>query len=109
MPTLIWRSAYSYLPAIADGGTMDSCYVGEIEVGRVQRIGKAGSWICWLPSRKGPSVVYWHPERNWLAARAALAGHVTETLTSMGFDAAPQRPPVASPAPQPTFQQEMPL
>lgn len=109
MPTLIWRSAYDYLPAIADGGTMDACFVGQIEVGRVQRIGARGAWICWLPRPQGPSYSSWRDERTWLAARAALARHVHNVLTAMGFDTAPAHPSIAQSGPQPTHQQEMPL
>lgn len=107
MTTLIWRSAYSHLPPIADGGTMDVCRVGQIEVGRVQRIGTRGAWICWLPRSEGPSYGSWINERTWLAARAALARHVLTTLAAMGFDT--NRAAPAQQGPQPTHQQEMPL
>jgi hypothetical protein len=73
MPKLTWHSAWDWSPPIAEGGTMDVCLLGGVEVGRVQKVGKQGAWICWLPRPAGPSYGGWKYEKSWLAARAALA------------------------------------
>lgn len=96
MVRVTWRSAYSHEPGIAEGGAMDACFLGAVEVGRVQKIGKAGSWICWLPGGPcGIPLPVWREERTWLAARAALSARVAAFLASAGLDS-PKQPKAPS-------------
>jgi len=100
MARLTWQSAFSWCPPIRDGGTMDSCFLGAVEVGRVQKIGSRGKWICWLPGVTGQSYAGWKDAKDWLAARAALAARVSQFLDAAGLDDLP-RPPVAPITPVP--------
>jgi hypothetical protein len=95
MPKLTWQSAFSCCPPIRDGGTMDSCLLGAVEVGRVQKIGNRGAWICWLPGASGQSYAGWKDAKDWPAARAALAARVSLFLDAAGLDArdSAARPP----------------